>query len=254
LTRDAHPARAKDPVGTHAIAVDAKIQPVTGNWGSVLTTLIPLALVIGVSPLSIIPAVLVLQTPRPRPTGLAFLGGWLLGLAALTAIFVASSDALGALRKSPPAWASWLRVVAGLALIGYGIYEWLARHRHTESPKWMRSFSTLTPPRAGVTGVVLVVVRLEVLTMCALAGLAIGGSGHGMVANWILGTIFVAVAASTVAIPVLAYAAAGHRLDDAMSRVKDWMEKNNAALLAAILVLIGLMVLYNGGHALLHHA
>ena len=44
-----------------------------------LTTLIPLALVVAVSPLSIIPAVLVLQTPRPRPTGLAFLGGWLLG-------------------------------------------------------------------------------------------------------------------------------------------------------------------------------
>ena len=65
-----------------------------------LATLIPLALVVAVSPLSIIPAVLVLQTPRPRPTGLAFLAGWLLGLAALTAAFVASSDALGALRES----------------------------------------------------------------------------------------------------------------------------------------------------------
>ena len=58
-----------------------------------LTTLIPLALVVSVSPLSVIPAVLVLQTPRPRPTSLAFLGGWLLGLTALTAVFVASSDA-----------------------------------------------------------------------------------------------------------------------------------------------------------------
>jgi hypothetical protein len=35
-----------------------------------------------------------------------------------------------------------------------------------------------------------------------------------------------------------------------MARLKDWMEKNNAALLGAILVLIGLMVLYNGVHAL----
>ena len=50
-----------------------------------LATLIPLALVIALSPLTIIPAVLVLQAPRPRPTGLAFLGGWLLGLVALTA-------------------------------------------------------------------------------------------------------------------------------------------------------------------------
>ena len=87
-----------------------------------------------------------------------------------------------------------------------------------------------------LTGLVLVVVRLEVLTMCALAGLAIGSSGLSIAADWITGAIFLAVAASTVAIPVLAYAGAGHRLDDSMARIKDWMEKNNAALLAAILV------------------
>jgi len=226
------------------------MQPVTGSWGSVLATLIPLALVIALSPLSIIPAVLVLHAARPRPTGLAFLGGWLLGLAALTAIFVVSSGALGALRESPPAWASWLRVVLGLALIGYGIYEWLTRQRHTESPKWMRSFATLTPGRAGITGLVLAVIRLEVLIMCALAGLAIGGSGLGMAANWLAAAVFVAVAAFTVAIPVLAYAGAGDRLDDPMARLKDWMERNNAALLAAILLVIGLMVLHNGVKAL----
>ena len=226
------------------------MQPVTGSWGSVLATLIPLALVIALSPLTIIPAVLVLQAPRPRPTSLAFLGGWLLGLVALTAGFIASSDLLGGLHKSPPTWASWLRVVLGLALIAFGIYEWLTRHRHTESPRWMRSLRSSRPVRAGVTGAVLVVVRLEVLTMCALAGLAIGSSGLGIAAVWITVAVFVAVAASTVAIPVLAYAGAGDRLDEPMARLKDWMEKNNAALLAAILVLIGLMVLYNGVHAL----
>jgi hypothetical protein len=230
--------------------VNAKMQPVTGSWGSVLATLIPLALVIALSPLTIIPAVLVLQAPRPRPSSLAFLGGWLLGLVALTAGFVAASDLLGGLHKKPPTWASWLRMVLGLTLIAFGIYRWLTRHSHTESPKWMQSFTKLSPARAGVTGVVLVVIRLEVLIICALAGLAIGSSGLSVAADWITGAIFVAVAASTVAIPVLAYAGVGHRLDDPMARLKDWMEQNNAALLAAILVVIGLMVLYNGVHAL----
>jgi hypothetical protein len=218
---------------------------------SVLATLIPLGLVIAVSPLTIIPAVLVLQTPRPRPTGLAFLSSWLLGLAALTAIFVASSSALEGLRKSPPAWASWMRVALGSALIAYGIYEWLARHRRTRSPRWMRPFASLTPARAGITGLVLVVVRLEVLTMCALAGLAIGGAELGITAEWITAAIFVAVAGSTVAVPILAYAGAGHRLDDSMARIKDWMERNNAALLAGILAVIGLIVVYHGVAALI---
>jgi hypothetical protein len=80
--------------------------------------------------------------------------------------------------------------------------------------------------------------------------LAIGASGLGVAGDWIAAAFFVAIAASSVAVPILAYAAAGHRLDDAMGRLRDWMEKNNAALMAAILVVIGLMVLYNGIRAL----
>jgi hypothetical protein len=224
--------------------------PVAGSWGSVLSGLIPLALVIAISPLSIIPAVLVLQAPRPRPSSLAFLAGWLFGLAALTALFVAGSGVLGGMHKSPPTWASWLRVALGSALIVFGIYRWLTRHRHTESPAWMRSFATISPTRAGITGLALVVVRFDVLVMCLVAGLAIGTSQLSVAGELICAAFFVAVSASTVATPVLAYAAAGHRLDDTLARLKDWMEKNNAALLAAILVLIGLMVLYNGIQAL----
>ena len=224
--------------------------PVAGSWGSVLTGLVPLALVIAISPLSIIPAVLVLQAPRPRPSSLACLAGWLFGLAALTALFVAGSGVLGGMHKSPPTWASWLRVALGSALIVFGIYRWLTRHRHTESPAWMRSFATISPTRAGITGLALVVVRFDVLVMCLVAGLAIGTSQLSVAGELICAVFFVAVSASTVAIPVLAYAAAGHRLDDTLARLKDWMEKNNAALMAAILVVIGLMVLYNGIRAL----
>jgi hypothetical protein len=224
---------------------------VTHSWVSLLPTLIPLALVVSISPLSVIPAVLVLQTPRPRPTGLAFLGGWLLGLIALTAVFIEFSDALSGLQNKPPVWASWTRVVLGLALIGFGIYRWLHRAGQSESPKWMRSFETLKPARAAVFGLVLTVVRVEVLTMCALAGLNIGGGHLGRAGELIAGAVYIAIAASTVAIPVLAYVAAGSRLDQPMARLKEWMDRNNAAMLAVVLVLIGGLVLYHGVDALL---
>ncbi len=224
----------------------------TESWGSVLTGLIGLGLVIALSPITIIPAVLVLQAPRPRPSGLAFLGGWVLGLAAVTALSVGASGLLGGLDKAPPRWSSWLRVVLGSALILYGIYRWLTRRAHTESPAWMRSFAAITPPRAALTALALVVLRPDVVLICIPAGLAIGGSGLEVARVWIAGAIFVGVAASTVAIPVLAYVAAGHRLDEALARLKDWMDKNNAALMAAILVVIGLLVLYHGIHALDH--
>jgi len=223
---------------------------VAGNWVSVLTKLIPLGLVIALSPITVIPAVLVLHAPRPRPAGLAFLWGWVLGLVALTVAFVGASDLLGGLHHAPPRWASWLRVVLGSALIVFGIYNWLTRHRHTKTPGWLRSFSKLTPVRAGVTGAVLTAIRPEVLILCAAAGLAIGTGGLGVAAGWIAGAVFVVVSASTVAIPILAFVAAGDRLDDALERLKAWMEENHGALMAVILVVIGLIVLYNGIHAL----
>jgi threonine/homoserine/homoserine lactone efflux protein len=215
----------------------------------VLTELIPLALVVALSPLSIIPAVLVLHTPRPRPTGLAFLAGWLLGLAALTAIFLEVSNLLGGLGNKPP-WASWLRVVVGALLIVFGIYRWLTRKRSAHTPSWMQSMGKLTPLRAGLAAVALAVVNPKVLFICAAAGLAIGSAGLGSTHAWVGVAWYVVVAGSTVALPILAYAVSGDRLNEPLRRLKDWMERQHATLVAAILVVIGLLVLYKGIHGL----
>lgn len=216
-----------------------------------LTELIPLALVIALSPLSIIPAVLVLHTARPRPTGLSFLAGWLIGLSALTIVFLQVSGLLGGREDKPPGWASWLRVVVGAALLVFGLYRWLNRKKSEHAPKWMQSLGKLTPLRAGVAAVALTIVNPKVLFICAAAGLAIGTAGIDDPAHLWIGVVwFVAVASSTVALPILAYAVSGDRLDEPLTRLKDWMERQHAALVAVILVVIGLLVLYKGIHGL----
>jgi threonine/homoserine/homoserine lactone efflux protein len=215
-----------------------------------LAELIPLALVVALSPLSIIPAVLVLHSPRPRPTGLAFLAGWLVGLAVVTQIFVEVSNALGGGLDKPPGWASWVRIVVGGALVVFGIYKWLTRGHSDHSPKWLSSFAKITPARAVVTAVVLVVANPKVLFMCAAAGLEIGTEGLGRPGAALGLLCYVAIAASTVALPVLACAVSGDRLDLPLTRLKDWMEAQHAALVAAILVVLGLLVLYKGLHGL----
>lgn len=220
----------------------------TGSGGTVLTELIPLALVIALAPLSIIPAVLMLQTPRPRPTALAFMAGWLIGLGALTAIFVAVSGAIGGFEK-PPSWASWLRIVIGAALIVFGLVRFARRHSSSHQPKWLRNLTTLGPGRAAGTAAVLTVANPKVLFICVAAGLAIGSAGLGN-AVWAAVVYFAAIAGCSVAVPILAYAVSGGRLDDPLARLKDWMERNHATLMAVILVVIGLLVLYKGIHTL----
>jgi threonine/homoserine/homoserine lactone efflux protein len=112
----------------------------------------------------------------------------------------------------------------------------------------MQSLSKLTPIRAGAAAAALTVVNPKVLFMCAAAGLAIGTEGLSRT-GVILGVVYyVVVAASTVALPILAYAVSGNRLDEPLNRLKDWMEAQHATLVAAILVILGLMVLYKGIH------
>lgn len=217
----------------------------TESWGSILTDLVPLALIITFSPLSIIPAVMVLQTPKPRPTALMYLLGWVLALVVLTAVFVALSG-LVTPSDGPPRWASVGRIVLGAALIIFGVYRWLTRHKRAHSPAWMRQLTSASPMKAGVTGVVLAVANPKVFLICLAAGVAIGTANLGAHGESIAVIYFVAIAAASVALPVLAYVLSGDKLDRQLEQLKDWTEKHNAALVAGILVVIGVMVLYKG--------
>ncbi|WNG88196.1 GAP family protein [Mycobacterium sp. ITM-2016-00317] len=223
----------------------------SASWSSILTELIPLALVIALSPLSIIPAVLVLRSARPRPTGLAFLIGWLIGLTVLTVLALQLSSLIGGIGGHPPGWASWLRIVVGGALIVFGGYRWLTREKSEHMPGWMTRMSTLTPAKAGGMAAALTVLNPKVLLICVAAGLAIGSAGLEYPSVYGAVVWFVAVAGVTVALPILGYSISGRRLDPALTRLNDWMERRHAALVAAILVVIGAMVLYKGIHALL---
>lgn len=215
-----------------------------------LTELIPLGLVIALSPLSVIPGILVLGTPRARPTSLAFLTGWVLGIAVITGAFVGGADVSNDGLDTKPTWAPYVRIVLGAALILFGIYRWIGRHRSAHNPKWMTAMSSMGPGRAFLTAIVLTVANLKVFAMCAAAGVAIGTAALGRVGAWQAVLVFTALSASTVAIPILGYLFAGDRLAEPLERVKVWMERNHGALVAGILIFIGAALLYKGIHAL----
>ena len=65
-----------------------------------------------------------------------------------------------------------------------------------------------------------------------------------------MAAIFAAVAASSVALPVLGRLFLGRRLDEPLNKIKVWMEDKHAGLIGAILLIIGLALLYKGIHAL----
>ena len=146
-----------------------------------LGELIPLALVVALSPLSIIPAVvMVLHTDHPRPTGLAFMAGWLVGLAALTVIFVQVPHLVDGLGQESPRWAPWVRIAIGVLLIVLAVGRWVTRNRATRPPALLNRLSRITPVGAAVAGFALSVANPKVVVMNAAAGLIIGTAAVGV--------------------------------------------------------------------------
>jgi threonine/homoserine/homoserine lactone efflux protein len=219
----------------------------SGSGVAVFGQLIPLALVVAMSPLTIIPAiVLVLQSERPRPTGLAFMFGWLVGLAATTAVFVQLPRLLDGLNRPAPTWAAWVRIAAGIALLALAVWRWLTRHRVAKQPAWLNRLSRLTPAGAAAIAVGLILVNPKVLVMNAAAGVVIGTATFGAAGPWLAVAYYTFIAGSSVLIPMLAYAIAGERVDHQLERLKQWMERQHAVLMAGFLAVVGLLLVYTG--------
>ena len=213
--------------------------------GDTAASVIPLAIAIAASPFTIIPAILLLLTPRAAATSGAFLGGWLIGLAATATAFTFLAALVEGYEESP-AWASWGRIGLGVSLLVLGIRQWLHRHTPKPPPAWMQSISTMTPAKAFRFAIILAVANPKILLLSAAAGLAIGAAELGGADDVLAIAIFTLVAASSVAIPVVAYLILGDRIVAPLSRARDWLQAHNAAVMSVVLVLIALVLLAKG--------
>jgi multisubunit Na+/H+ antiporter MnhG subunit len=85
--------------------------------------------------------------------------------------------------------------------------------------------------------------------MNAAAGL-IGGTVAVGVGVWFAVALYTALAGSTVIAPVLAYVVVGERVDSQLERMRDWMQREHAAVTAVTLLIVGVLLAYTGIRAL----
>ena len=227
----------------------------SGGWGSLLGEVTALAMVVALSPFSVLPAIaLVVHSERPRPTGMAFICGWLAGKAAITLLFVQVPRLLHGLQGTPPHWTAWLRVAAGLLFVAAGIWYWRKHRREpvasVDAPQWLDRIKRITPVGAAAAGASLTVVNPKVVLMCAAAGFAIGTAGLSTLGTTAAVSYFTLLAGSTAGVPILAYLVWSHRVDRLLERLRDWMQRRQVAITVVVLLILGVALLFNGIHAL----
>ena len=202
-----------------------------------------LALVIAVSPASVIPAILMLHTPRPLAAGWAFAAGWALSVTATTWLFVGIAGQLPDVGGPPPQWIRPATLVLAVLLIFAALVTWLRRGRSGRSPVWLRALDSITPRRALAVAPILAAVNPKVLSACAAAGFSVGAAVRTSLGQWGHVAGFALLASVTVMLPVLSYAIWRERMGEPLRRLKVALERHNAAILAVVLLAVGLMLL-----------
>lgn len=218
--------------------------------GEVIGDILPLALGVAISPIPIIAVILMLFAPRAGSTGMGFMIGWVAGIVVAVVVVLLLAGLLGDGSDDEPSTpVSWIRLVLGVLLIVLAAMQWRSRPRpgaEPELPGWMRAIDGFTPAKATGLGFLLSAINPKNLAMAIAAGVAIGGVGLSGGQQTVAVIVYVVIAASTVAIPVVGYAVAADRMRGPLDGLKSWLEANNSAVMAVLLLVIGVAVFGKG--------
>lgn len=226
--------------------------------GEVIGEILPLALVISLSPVVLIAAILVLLSPSARAAGATFLLGAIVAVALMVVVFTllsnllphgdsSSGDSSGSGSSEANPVAGILRLLLGALLLFLAVRKWRSRPKNGEPdtlPGWMATLSEVAPGRALVLGFVVFIANPKNLAVSAAASLVISYGAPDDSALAI--AVFVAIATLSVWMPLLAYLVAPRPVAVSLAGLRDWLVQNNATVMCVFLLLIASVVIGEG--------
>jgi threonine/homoserine/homoserine lactone efflux protein len=216
----------------------------------VVGEILPLALVVTISPINVIPVILLLFTKRPLVHASCFLVGFIAGVAAVLGACVAIADAVDLSPGSGHStWVGVLKLALGAYLVGAAVRKFRGRPRAGEEgamPAWMDGIAGFGVGRSSGAGLALgavnpknVVVGLAAAATIASADLSIGEE-IGAIA------IYVLVAVLGVVAPIVVTILLGDRAHEVLIGWRSWLGQNNATVMSVLFLVFGAVLIGQG--------
>ena len=219
--------------------------------GQGISAILTFAIGVAISPVPIIAVILMLFSQKARVNGTAFLVGWVVALAAVSAIvYVLSHDGNVATSSTASDSVSWGKIALGVVLLAMARRNWQKRPAPGEAaamPKWLATVETVSPVKALGLGVALAAVNPKnlILTMGAAAGLA-QVPGLSTTDAVVAIAVFVVIASLTIAGPVIYSVVGGARAKATLDSAKTWLTAHNAAVMGVLFLVFGVDLIAKG--------
>ncbi len=218
--------------------------------GSAIGQTLPMAVVVGLSPIPIVAVILILVTERARVNGPAFVIGWVVGLAILGTVVLLLAGPANANEDGEPAtWPDVLKLALGALLVVVALRQWRARPRDGEeppTPKWMGTIEAFTPAKALGAGAVLAAANPKNLLLAVAAAATIAQAGIPGGEQAVAYAAFTVIGTIGVAAPAGIYFAMGDRAGATLERLRAWMARNNAVIMTVLCLVIGAKLIGDG--------
>ena len=220
--------------------------------GDALTNSLTYAVGIAASPIPIVVVIMMYVSARPRVNSAVFVTTWVLGVA--TIVTAASLvPGLGVDAESRGSGRGVLRIAVGAVFLLLAVRNWRRRAAPGEepsTPSWLNPEGGIGVRVAVGLGVLLSLLNPKDLALAVSGGAAIGAEELPPGQRAVTIVIFTLVAVSTVALPVVVYLVVGARTVDVFDRLKQFLLRHNAVVLAVIWLLLGVAFVLEGVSAI----
>lgn len=213
---------------------------------------LPLAIGVMISPLSIIAVISMLLSKRAKSNSLTFLLGWILGLITIGgAVLLIAGTQNFSPGSEPSTGASIIRVLGGLLLLFLATMVWRISIRG-EQPKLLKQINamdTFTTAKAFGLGLFLSAVYPKNLILTLIAALTIVQSQvSGLLNITVLSVfiIFLIISSILVVIPVLASFILGDKAAQTLNNWKAWNVEHYTAVMVVLMLALAAMNLGKG--------
>jgi Sap, sulfolipid-1-addressing protein len=202
------------------------------------------------SPVSVVTVIVLLTMPAGRRRALAFVGGWLVALAAIGALtlFVLHGEDFGSRHSTPSRAASSLQVALGCALLVWAVVAYRRREPSKAAgttPSWLGRIEQTH----WLVGIAVGAVMLSYGLSLAAASEILKANVSRLDAGVALG-VFALTSMVTVLAPIVVVLVAPERSEQTLAAWKSWLLDNSRSVALVVLMVVAALLIVRGVHDL----